>query len=278
MSIKHCLVSPFSFLLSQTILSCYYCVRNIDVAHKEEFMSLQHLLHFPKAFPQDACRYEQKYICSLAELAQLEIRLGALMQPDPHAGADGTYRVRSLYFDTYDDRLCRENEDGTSPRSKWRIRCYDLRRDHIALECKVHENDRIRKRSCLLSEREADILMHGGRIEPGPDRHPLVNRFAVLQRTELMRPASIVDYIRRPLTFPEGNVRVTFDRSISSGSASDDLLDADAPLRPVLSPGQELLEVKYDTLLPGAVRDAIQMRNMQRISFSKYYLSRRYHL
>ena len=50
------------------------------MAHKEEFMSLQHLLHFPKAFPQDACRYEQKYICSLAELAQLEIRLGALMQ------------------------------------------------------------------------------------------------------------------------------------------------------------------------------------------------------
>ncbi len=241
-------------------------------------MDLQHLLHFPKASPEGACRYEQKYICSLAELAQLEIRLGALMQPDPHAGADGTYRVRSLYFDTYDDRLCRENEDGTSPRSKWRIRCYDLRRDHIALECKVHENDRISKRSCLLSDREADNLIHGGWIEPGQGLHPLVNRFAVLQRTELMHPASIVDYIRRPLTFPEGNVRVTFDCCIASGSALYDLFDPDAPLRPVLPLGQELLEIKYDTFLPGAVRDAIQMRSMQRISFSKYYLSRRYPL
>ena len=241
-------------------------------------MDLRHLLHFPKAAPADAYRYEQKYICSVAELAELEIRLGALMQPDPHAGRVGTYHVRSLYFDTYDDRLCRENEDGTSPRSKWRIRCYDLRRDYISLECKIHENDRIRKTSCRISEQEADILIHGGLIEPGPDLHPLINRFAVLQRTELMHPASIVDYIRRPLTFPEGNVRVTFDRSISSSSASDNLFDADAPLRPVLPLGQELLEVKYDAFLPGAVRDAVQMRSMQRTSFSKYYLSRRYYL
>ena len=34
---------------------------------------------------------------------------------DSHA-AGGSYRIRSLYFDDYDDRYYYENENGTDPR------------------------------------------------------------------------------------------------------------------------------------------------------------------
>ena len=69
------------------------------------------LLQMLRALPDsgaDGFRNEHKYICSSAELAELQVRLTALLMPDPHSGADGRYRVRSLYFDTYDDRLVRE--------------------------------------------------------------------------------------------------------------------------------------------------------------------------
>ena len=37
----------------------------------------------------DGFRNEHKYICSSAELAELQVRLTALLMPDPHSGADG---------------------------------------------------------------------------------------------------------------------------------------------------------------------------------------------
>ena len=103
----------------------------------------------------DGFRNEHKYICSAAELGELKIRLAALLMPDPHSGPDGQYRVRSLYWDTYDDRLVRENEDGTSPREKWRIRSYNLDRSYVALECKMHEGDHFWMRSSLTAIRRS---------------------------------------------------------------------------------------------------------------------------
>ena len=73
-------------------------------------------------------------------------------------------------------------------------------------------------------------------------------------------------------------MRVTFDCGIASGAEPACYWDPDTALRPVLPAGAELLEVKFDRFLPDPVFNAIQMRDMQRTSFSKYYLSRRYHL
>ncbi len=223
-------------------------------------------------------RHEQKYIVTAAELLELSVRLEALMTPDPHADGRGLYRVRSLYFDTYDDRLCRENEDGTSPREKWRIRCYDLRRSFVSLECKVHEGDLVRKESCRISAETLDGILRGRYPSIKSGNPAVLNRFLLLQLTQLLHPAVIVDYMRRPLLFPEGNVRVTFDTGIASCPDPERYWDPDAPLRPVLPMGKELLEVKFDTLLPDPLFHAIQMRDLERTSFSKYYLSRRYHL
>lgn len=70
-------------------------------------------------------RHEFKYLCSSAELAVLRVRLFGLMRPDPHVGTDGMYRIRSLYFDDCQDTCLRENEAGTDPREKFRIRIYN---------------------------------------------------------------------------------------------------------------------------------------------------------
>ena len=226
----------------------------------------------------DGFRNEHKYICSVAQLAALRVRLAALMTPDPHSGADGQYRVRSLYFDTYDDRLMHENEDGTSPREKWRIRSYNLDRRYVALECKMHEGDRVRKDTCRIPAEMLDGILGGDWPQIDRSNPPLLNRFVLLHETQLLHPTVIVDYMRTPLLFPEGNVRVTLDCGIASCTELTHYWDPGVALRPVLPAGKELLEVKFDSFLPDPVFQAIQMRDLQRTSFSKYYLSRRYHV
>ena len=49
----------------------------------------------------------------------LRQRLRAVMQPDAHA-VDGRYRIRSLYFDTPEDRALREKLDGVS--DQWTLK------------------------------------------------------------------------------------------------------------------------------------------------------------
>ena len=47
-----------------------------------------------------------------------------VMKPDCHA-VNGQYEIRSLYFDTPDDKALREKLDGVITREKYRIRLYN---------------------------------------------------------------------------------------------------------------------------------------------------------
>ena len=50
---------------------------------------------------EEKYRHELKYIVSAAQIPLLRSRIAAMMHLDPHAGADGKYIIRSLYFDDY---------------------------------------------------------------------------------------------------------------------------------------------------------------------------------
>ncbi len=50
-------------------------------------------------------RHEIKYIISLREAELLKYRLRALLRPDSHVRADGSYFIRSLYFDEEGSRF-----------------------------------------------------------------------------------------------------------------------------------------------------------------------------
>ena len=49
-------------------------------------------------------RHELKYEIGDLQYRTLRSRVRAVMRADPHAGAEGTYRIRSVYFDNYNDR------------------------------------------------------------------------------------------------------------------------------------------------------------------------------
>ncbi len=227
---------------------------------------------------QEKYRHEFKYLCSEAQLTMLAVRLKGIMQTDSHAGSNGRYGVKSLYFDDEDDRCFMENEDGTGPREKYRIRIYNNQGGRISLECKRKENDRVNKKSCLLTPEQFQELAYrkgAGDMEGMPE---LARRLMVLKKSSGMRPKIIVSYERTPYVYKNGNVRVTFDRNIASSSRVKDFFAEDAGRRQVLPAGQQLLEVKYDEYLPDHIYHALSLADMQRITFSKYYLCRKYHL
>ena len=62
-------------------------------------------------------RHEWKHLIGPADLLALRARLSAVMLRDHHA-ADGSYQVRSLYFDNLADKALREKIDSVNCREK----------------------------------------------------------------------------------------------------------------------------------------------------------------
>ena len=194
-------------------------------------------------------RNELKYVVTEAELALLENRIRNLIRPDSHAGADGTYQIRSLYFDDFEDTCYQENEMGTDPREKFRIRIYNGCADRISLELKKKQHSMTQKLSCLLTEAQCRELMAGRPLPLDPSYPPVLQKLNLLMRTRLMRPKVIVEYDRTPFVEKLGNTRVTLDRNIRSCGAAGRFLDQEIPGRPVMPAGKQILEVKYDEFL-----------------------------
>ena len=223
-------------------------------------------------------RNEIKYLVSETQLALLENRIRNLIQPDRHAGADGTYQIRSLYFDDFENTYYRENEMGTDPREKFRIRIYNGDPGRISLELKKKQHGMTQKLSCLLTEEQCRELMAGRPLPADPSYPPVLQKMNLLMKTRLLKPKVIVEYDRTPFVEKLGNTRVTLDRNIRSSNAAASFLEKRVPARPIMPAGKQILEVKYDEFLPDYLYRNLQLSHLRQTTFSKYYLCRRYSL
>ena len=220
-------------------------------------------------------RHELKYQCSDLQLAVIKSRLSNLMRYDTHA-KNGSYKIRSMYFDNYENRCYYENESGTDPREKFRIRIYNSSNRHISFECKRKERGKTYKTSCLLSKEQFAEIINEKRITVFANKPELLRKFIILKQTQLFKPAVIVEYDRTPYVYDIGNVRITLDRNIRSSNDYTDFFSDSIVTKPILPQGQHLLEVKYDELLPDFIKDVLQLGNLQQTTFSKYYLCRKH--
>lgn len=231
-----------------------------------------------KRMEENKYRHEFKYLSSYAQLKVIQARMTGLVSLDAHVGEDGIYNIRSLYFDDYYDRYLKENEAGTDPREKFRIRIYNHSSRKISLELKKKVRGKTQKLSCPLTEEQCRILMAGEIPVLDREAPALLQKLCLLMRTNLLRPKIIVEYERVPYVYPQGNVRITLDENIASSHRVDLFLEEQIPLRPILPAGQHILEVKYDEYLPDFIYRAVQIENLRTTAFSKYYLARKYSL
>lgn len=225
---------------------------------------------------QTKFRHELKYQVTDVQIQMLKSRIHHLLPLDSHVAQTGSYAIRSLYFDDYDNRCMQENENGTDPREKFRIRIYNGSSEKITLECKRKERGKTHKTSCPLTEEQTRQLMAGKILPDIGTQPPLLQKLTLQMMTRRMRPVVIVEYERVPYVYKNGNVRITLDTNIASSSAVETFLDPRIAARPVLPVGQQLLEVKYDEYLPDFIYRSLMLPNLRQTAFSKYYICRKY--
>ena len=222
-------------------------------------------------------RHELKYAIHYADYVAMRARLRSVMKSDPHTRADGSYLIRSIYFDNADDKALREKICGFPKHEKFRIRYYNDDFSFITLEKKIKTGNLCLKYDARITEDECRRLLDGD-IEWMKD-HPeeLVKELYAKMRYQLLKPRVLVSYTREPYIFAAGNVRVTFDSGIRASLYSKDFLGEKVPdISATDTPRDMILEVKYDAFLPELIQDLIQFSGVRQQAFSKYGTCRRF--
>ncbi|WP_419821986.1 polyphosphate polymerase domain-containing protein [Anoxybacterium hadale] len=219
-------------------------------------------------------RHELKHYININDYYQIRQRLLAVTDLDCHAGEKGYYNIRSLYFDTPDDKALREKLNGINPREKFRLRYYNDAFDCVKLEKKSKVNNLGNKLSAPLTREECEKMIEGQTEWMRSSKHPLVLELYAKMQYQLLRPKTVVDYIREPYLYEPGNVRVTIDSDIRTGLHSKDFFNRELPTIRSGVGDMIVLEVKYDEFLPDIIRNAIQLNNRRAAACSKYALSR----
>ena len=219
-------------------------------------------------------RHEWKHQINQSDLLTLRSRLSAITGRDSHA-KDGTYEIRSLYFDNLTDKVLREKLDGVNKREKFRIRYYNGDTGLIRLEKKSKTNNLCLKQSIALTIEQTRSISQGEYDWMATSPEPLIQELYSKIISQGLRPKVIVDYIREPFVYAPGNVRITLDYKIRTGLKCTDFLNPDCITVPI--PDSPIIqEVKWDEYLPDIIRKAVGLTNRQAQAFSKYAACRMY--
>ena len=219
-------------------------------------------------------RHEWKHEISLSDLLVIRQRLRAVARADRYA-LDGSYRIRSLYFDNARDKALREKLDGVRNREKFRIRYYNDDLSMILLEKKSKADNLGSKARERLSLEEARAIARGDWDWMAHCGNPLTEELHRKMVTQGLRPKVIVEYRREPFLYDPGNVRVTLDYQLRTSPRCADFLSPDCVTIPA-GRAPIILEVKWDAFLPDIIRDAVQLDGRHTAAFSKYAACRIY--
>lgn len=221
-------------------------------------------------------RNEWKYCLTNQQLSLLKSRISEVLELDSHTPKCGKYVIHSLYFDDYKDQAVYTTNSGLSKRFKWRIRFYDNNLDYIILERKEKIDSRCHKKSCKLSLSEYDKILSGEITDIVYDTNKdLIKEFARDIMLYNYVPKVIVDYERIAYVEEITNVRITFDTKISAAYDIDNFLTGDYVKYYIQPSSQNVLEVKFDDVLPSYIKKIVESYEFKQTSFSKYYYCRK---
>ena len=195
-------------------------------------------------------RHELKFKISNSAAEVLKQKLSLILKKDKNAYySDGSYLIKSLYFDDLDSSSYYEKMDGVLYRKKYRIRIYNNNDEFIRLEKKMKHNNYTAKEQMLISKDIYSKILNG-KIDEIENATGLLEEFITNSKVKHLVPSIIVLYHRTAFTYPISDVRITFDSNIQSGLYSYDLFNKDVPMYDVSEPGKQVLEVKFNEVLP----------------------------
>lgn len=217
-------------------------------------------------------RYEKKFLINNIQMEILKNNLSAALYLDSNIKSDdGSYFIRSLYFDDYKDTSYYQVIDGISKREKYRIRYYNYDPSYITLEKKSKVNNLGKKDKDKLTKEMVMKFINKEEIETDK---PVITELQSKMKTDLYKPIVIIDYLRRAFTYPINDVRITLDYNISCSYEISKFFEKDINSIPLLDKNMAILEVKYNDFLPDIVKRLINVENLEITSFSKYSTGR----
>lgn len=195
-------------------------------------------------------RHELKFKISNSAAEVLKQKLSLILKKDKNAYySDGSYLIKSLYFDDLDSSSYYEKMDGVLYRKKYRIRIYNNNDEFIRLEKKMKHNTYTAKEQILISKDIYSKILNG-KLDEIDNPTGLLEEFIANSKTKHLVPSVIVLYHRTAFTYPISEVRITFDSHIQSGLYNYDLFDKNVPMYNVSESGKQVLEVKFNEVLP----------------------------
>jgi SPX domain protein involved in polyphosphate accumulation len=227
-------------------------------------------------------RYEFKYL--VPERLVPEIRATALTTSkiDRYADSDGTYLIRSLYFDTPRFDLYWANDREQGDRYKMRARVYPGKKSPVFLEVKRRVKDVIIKtRAPVPADAWLDVIAgrEGALSALSPSvRTGSINFIKRVHRHHL-NPVALIEYEREAyVSEVDSYARLTFDRKITvqprdrldfeaipgRWRAVDHVMKTQTP-EPVC-----VLELKFERRPPSWMAAFVKRLGLNRYSFSKY--------
>ena len=213
-------------------------------------------------------RHEYKHIINMSDMLQLKCRLSKIFRHDVNCANDGTYFIKSLYFDNFADKALREKLDGVDYREKFRIRFYNNDTGFIRLEKKSKINGLCNKVSCEITQHECNSIINNDIEFLASSSDMLKKELYAKMKYQLLRPKCIVGYKRESFIYAPGNVRITIDSNIGGSNNISKFFNPDITLLNLYH--NAILEVKWDEFLPQIVKDAVQSLCRHSSAFSKY--------
>ena len=222
---------------------------------------------------QTVFRKEIKYVLPIEKFIRIESQLEALMTRDGN-GRNGTYMVRSQYYDSIGEQDLLDNISGVQEKRKIRLRMYSVEDDRVKLEYKCKSGSDGVKYSIDISREEA-LMMEQHRYAFLLQREEDLSHFLYNKLLQGgYRPKVIVEYQRTAFQYPVNDVRITFDHHIK-GSVNPYGLFEESPFYfPIMSDDVGVLEVKYNGFLPGHLKNLVHQVDSLEEANSKYSNSR----
>lgn len=217
-------------------------------------------------------RIELKYYVSYPDYLNLSKKLSMIMKKDQH-DIDKGYFIRSLYFDTINNKAFYEKMEGIEERKKYRLRIYDTKDKNVKFEIKKRINNQMLKETAVITKEDAleiqsqnyDVLIRYN--------NPILNKIYCEFKQEKFIPVVIVDYLRDAYVYDLNNIRITFDKSLKSDVSNLNLFENNIS-GPLLNENVVIMEIKYNHFLPEHIKKTLQISRFERDAISKYCISR----
>ena len=218
-------------------------------------------------------RKEIKYLVPVEKINYLKSIFDNILERDKY-GKNGTYVVRTQYYDTLEEDDLFDNLSGIIEKKKIRLRTYFEDESTFKLEYKYKYNTDSTKYSLIITRDEAK-QMENHKYDFLLNKKSELALFFYYKLLEgCYRPKTIVEYNRLAYIYPVSRVRITFDTNVRATAYPYGLFEERLNTFPIISPDLGVLEVKYNEFLPSSLKHILESIDTLPQANSKYLKAR----